>query len=424
MTKSTSDKSGNAASTSAGAPTSNAVLRPPYLNQQLPDHISSTIRELILSYLVFNCYEDTAKSFAKAILHGKSSGAGSVGQGESAKSPSLLAKLGNSWDSILPALEQEHSKVASAVVSSGSGGANANSAAPNSKMLSKVGSRKRSLMSRISIDVVPMELDGGDAGDMLMSPAVPEEPAETATTAGSGGMLSPLSAVAQHSEMTNSNLSSIIGSLNDRRDICRNIVEGKIGLALELCAKAFPSVLVDYTAVDFVSKNKSSKSTSTSAIAGKSVALGHDVSPVAASFLLHTQHFIELIRAGSQAEALFYGQNVLRRFGEVNGSLLETLRDVGALLAYENPHECPLSHLLSQDRRDHVAGVINSAIMVSLREMARPSLETIVKQSTVAMNMLASETSSTKNKKSSSSTSLLVRSFSNWKLHDLLNTQA
>jgi hypothetical protein len=47
---------------------------PPFQNTPLPENAPATVRNLILSYLVYHCYEDTAKIFSEAISFGGGNG--------------------------------------------------------------------------------------------------------------------------------------------------------------------------------------------------------------------------------------------------------------------------------------------------------------------------------------------------------------
>ena len=65
-------------------------------------------------------------------------------------------------------------------------------------------------------------------------------------------------------------------------------------------------------------------------------------------------HLIELIRAGKVEEALQFAQEQLSEVGESDPSVLTELERTMALLAFEDPTNCPFSDLLNQTHRQKV----------------------------------------------------------------------
>ena len=73
-------------------------------------------------------------------------------------------------------------------------------------------------------------------------------------------------------------------------------------------------------------------------------------------FHLQQQHLIELIRAGRVEEALGFAQQSLAERGEENTEVLAELERTLALLAFEDPANCPFGDLLNSSHRQKVGG--------------------------------------------------------------------
>ncbi|CEG79782.1 hypothetical protein RMATCC62417_14209 [Rhizopus microsporus] len=78
------------------------------------------------------------------------------------------------------------------------------------------------------------------------------------------------------------------------------------------------------------------------------------------SFRLRCQHFIEIIRSGSEMEAILYAQKYLK---PVKHEFKEQVREVTSLIAYSDPFQSQSKHLMSQQRRDKLAHEVNCAIL-------------------------------------------------------------
>ncbi|CEG68945.1 hypothetical protein RMATCC62417_05103 [Rhizopus microsporus] len=78
------------------------------------------------------------------------------------------------------------------------------------------------------------------------------------------------------------------------------------------------------------------------------------------SFRLRCQHFIEIIRSGSEMEAILYAQKYLK---PVRHEFKEQVREVTSLIAYSDPFQSQSKHLMSQQRRDRLAHEVNCAIL-------------------------------------------------------------
>jgi Ran-binding protein 9/10 len=96
-------------------------------------------------------------------------------------------------------------------------------------------------------------------------------------------------------------------------------------------------------------------------------------------FLLHTQLFIEMLVAGdvSLDAAVEFGRVRLLRFYDKFPAQLE---EIFCLLAYKDPVNSPVSHLVGQERRDAVAEKLNEAILESQCRPRRSLLNMIIAQ--------------------------------------------
>ncbi|KAJ2512610.1 hypothetical protein GGI11_004679 [Coemansia sp. RSA 2049] len=60
--------------------------------------------------------------------------------------------------------------------------------------------------------------------------------------------------------------------------------------------------------------------------------------------------------------------------------IMQHITNVAALVAYQDPHKSILAYLLSQDRRDELAGSVNAAILRALQFPREPAMVTLVRQ--------------------------------------------
>eukprot|EP00198_Chlamydomonas_reinhardtii_P005705 XP_001695041.1 predicted protein [Chlamydomonas reinhardtii] len=81
-------------------------------------------------------------------------------------------------------------------------------------------------------------------------------------------------------------------------------------------------------------------------------------------FQLACQKYIELVRGGQVQEAVVFAQGTLAQLRGVSAAALEgPLRDVVALIAYQQPETSPLAHLLGQGQREAVSDAVNTAVL-------------------------------------------------------------
>ncbi|KAJ6383692.1 hypothetical protein OIU78_027061 [Salix suchowensis] len=108
----------------------------------------------------------------------------------------------------------------------------------------------------------------------------------------------------------------------------------------------------------------------------------------ATCLLLHSQKFIELVRAGALEEAVHYGRIELAKFFKLPG-FDDLVRDCAALLAYEQPHQCSAGYLLEESQREIVADAVNGMILLTdpnvkdAQSCLRSHLERLLRQLTV-----------------------------------------
>jgi Ran-binding protein 9/10 len=97
-----------------------------------------------------------------------------------------------------------------------------------------------------------------------------------------------------------------------------------------------------------------------------------------ASFALDCQQVIEHVRNSQTLAAVELARDRLLRY--TDPSYTATLQSVMGLLAYTDPSESPLAHILTQHRRDEVFDVINEAILVDMGCRAKSSLDVLLRQ--------------------------------------------
>ncbi|ETN21117.1 hypothetical protein, variant 1 [Phytophthora nicotianae INRA-310] len=85
-------------------------------------------------------------------------------------------------------------------------------------------------------------------------------------------------------------------------------------------------------------------------------------------FLLAKQELIELIKAHNIEEALQFAIKNLAPFGQKSPQFLHEIERTMSVIAFKNPSESPLGHLLEQAQRRRVADEVNSAILRSQKQ--------------------------------------------------------
>lgn len=94
-------------------------------------------------------------------------------------------------------------------------------------------------------------------------------------------------------------------------------------------------------------------------------------------FMVKSQQFIELLLAGKKPveDVAQFGKDELFPFQDC---FSEQLEEVISLLAYKDPRDSPIKHLVSLNRRQIVADSLNAAILVTLNFPARSMMERVL----------------------------------------------
>ncbi|KAF9907790.1 Ran-binding protein 9 [Linnemannia zychae] len=135
-------------------------------------------------------------------------------------------------------------------------------------------------------------------------------------------------------------------NLETRKAIRSLISMGDIGPAMDMCNAAFPGVL---------SIDPHSPLTTPSSI--------H------MNFKLQCQKFIEIVKSDPERgpDALMFAQQVLSDFTRLDPSgrdkYIRHMEEIVSVIAFNNPEDSPNSHHLKQEARDHLADIMNSAVL-------------------------------------------------------------
>ncbi len=112
-------------------------------------------------------------------------------------------------------------------------------------------------------------------------------------------------------------------------------------------------------------------------------------------FRLRCRKFIELVGQHDLNGAMSYGQSLQNLYKTKDKHIQETLIQTFSLLAYSNPQNSALAHLLQPSARECLAEQVNSAILGNLSihqvvqgKPAIAALENVVKQSLVVSKEL------------------------------------
>ncbi|KAG0021786.1 Ran-binding protein 9 [Podila clonocystis] len=163
-------------------------------------------------------------------------------------------------------------------------------------------------------------------------------------------------------------------NLETRKAIRSLISHGDIAHAMEVCNAAFPGVL---------SIDPNSPLTSPASI--------H------MNFKLQCQRFIEIVKSDPERgpDALMFAQDVLHKFQHLDppsaDQYIKHMEEIVSVIAYSNPEDSPNGHHLKQEARDNLADIMNSAVLGCNGMSCEPALLTIVKQATVVREYLAAD---------------------------------
>ncbi|KAF9962572.1 Ran-binding protein 9 [Modicella reniformis] len=306
-------------------------------------------RQLVLDYLLHNCYGETARAFMKDDLDTVRDTEVRKGTGAHASQNGIHSNGTSS----------SHETNGTSAKSQGQGGVMVRNASDDSQ-------RRRGSSSSYLMVTETGEVDL--EGDSPMGESYLDSTENTSTST-----FTVNKAHALHVDEQLKNL--------ETRKAIRNLIShGDIGSAMELCNSAFPGVLSIH---------------------------GPLTSPasIQMNFKLQCQKFIELVKSDPERgpEALMFAQQVLHDFGQLDPSKAEmyTKQMEGFLLiiAYPNPEDSPNGHYLKQEAREQLADNMNSAILGCNGMSCEPALLTIVKQATVVQDQLAALESATKSRR-------------------------
>ncbi|KAG0329758.1 Ran-binding protein 9 [Dissophora globulifera] len=323
--------------------------------------IDTTIpRQLVLDYLLHNCYGETARAFMKDDLD-------AVRDSDGRKS---TTSYGNNNSNGTPASSSSSSSLSTTHATNGS--ALHRNGYMQGAVMTRNPSGDSASMLTMDRDDEPMarmdrddELDQEGDSPMGESYLDAKDSLDTSTfTADKAHAL---------------HIDEQLKNLETRKAIRSLISHGDIERAMELCNSAFPGVL---------SIDPNSPLTTTASI--------HF------NFKLQCQKFIEIVKQGPEqgANALMFAQQVIQDFTRLDPAGKDMyqshMSDVLMVIAYVNPEESPNNHHLKQEARDHLADIMNSAVIGCNGMSCEPALLTIVKQATLVREYLAGDTSKTK----------------------------
>ncbi|KAF9579159.1 Glucose-induced degradation complex subunit [Lunasporangiospora selenospora] len=160
-------------------------------------------------------------------------------------------------------------------------------------------------------------------------------------------------------------------NLETRKAIRSLISNGDIGPAEELCNSAFPGVL---------SIDPHSTLTTPASI--------H------MNFKMQCQKYIEIVKSDPERgpEALMFAQQVVHDFTQLDPSskdqYLKYMEEIVTVIAYLKPEEAPNGYYFRQEARDRLADMMNSSVLGCNGMSCEPALLTIVKQTTLVREML------------------------------------
>ena len=105
-------------------------------------------------------------------------------------------------------------------------------------------------------------------------------------------------------------------------------------------------------------------------------------------FHLQQQRLLELIRQGDATAVLRFAQSELASLGEESPEFLDELEQTLALLAFDDPTNCPFSDLLRHTQRLKLVSEVNSALLTSRSREPVSRLSTLLKMALWAQDQL------------------------------------
>ncbi|KAG4934496.1 Glucose-induced degradation protein 8 [Glycine soja] len=108
-------------------------------------------------------------------------------------------------------------------------------------------------------------------------------------------------------------------------------------------------------------------------------------------FDLLSLHFVDLVCSKEWAEALEFAQTKLSPFSVKEQKYMEKIEGFMSLLAYENPVECPMFHLIGLDYRQQVVDSLNQTILAHFNLPIHTAMERLIQQTSVVRQCLSQE---------------------------------
>ncbi|CAM8979293.1 unnamed protein product [Rhodiola kirilowii] len=148
-----------------------------------------------------------------------------------------------------------------------------------------------------------------------------------------------------------------LDEIEKRKEIVRFALEGNVPKAIELTEEMAPDLFEKYKDLHFD---------------------------------LLILHFVELVCSKKCTEALEFAQTNLAPFGKVQ-KYIPKLEDSMALVAYEEPQNTPMFHMLSPDHRQQVVDSLNRALLEHKNQPTYPAMERLLQQATLVRQNLTQE---------------------------------
>lgn len=95
------------------------------------------------------------------------------------------------------------------------------------------------------------------------------------------------------------------------------------------------------------------------------------------NFKLQCQKFIEIVKADPERgpDALMFAQQVVSDFTRLDplgkDKYVRHMEEVVSVIAFQNPEDSPNGHHLKQEARDHLADIMNSAVLGKSSQLDR-----------------------------------------------------
>ncbi|KAF9934972.1 hypothetical protein FBU30_009394 [Linnemannia zychae] len=322
-------------------------------------------RQLVLDYLLHNCYGETARAFMKDDLDAvKNSTSTMTSDQMNGHKNGITSTTTNGSSAFAGVVPQEGGVMTRNVLSESN---NINDA---DDIHHRRAARTHGTTASLMMETEKEELD--QEGDSPMGESYLDTTMTAVGDSLSTSTFTPDKAHALH-------IDEQLKNLETRKAIRSLISMGDIRPAMDMCNAAFPGVL---------SIDPHSPLTTPSSI--------H------MNFKMQCQMFIEIVKSDPERgpDALMFAQQVLSDFTRLDPAgkdkYIKHMEEIVSVIAFSNPEDSPNSHHLKQEARDHLADIMNSAVLGCNGMSCEPALLTIVKQATLVREYLAMDTSKTK----------------------------